>query len=96
MKRLITPLLVILVMVIAILGITNPGFKQPYRLFENTEGRLMHNYFILSVYQQFTGYTLSRDGKYIIYKRFIGVALNFYEISPLRIERKQEDVSDKP
>ena len=88
MKRLVTPMLVILVMLIGILGITNPGFKQPYQLFDNTEGKVIHNYFIFSVYRQYNGYTLSKDRKYIIYKRYIGIALKFYEISPVWKERE--------
>jgi len=88
MKRFSTPILVTLVMLVAILGITNPGFKQPYQLFDDMEGKVIHNYFIFSVYRQNSGYTLSTDGKYIIYKRYIGIALRFYEISPVREERK--------
>lgn len=46
MKRFFTSALVAVIMIIGILGITNPGFRQPYRLFDNTEGKLTHNYFI--------------------------------------------------
>ena len=87
MSRLRAPILVTFVMLFAILGITNPGFRQPYQLFENTEGKVEHNYFIFSVYRQYNGFTISNDGKYTVYKRYIGVALNFFEISPLRVER---------
>ena len=58
MQPLRATILVSLIMLVAILGITNPG-----------------------------GYTLSNDGKYKIYKRYIGVALHFYEISPVWVEK---------
>jgi hypothetical protein len=82
MRKYWTPLLVSLIMVIGILGITNPAVKQPYKLFNNVEGRLTNNYFIFSVYTQFKGVQVSKDGKYIVYKRFIGIAFYYYEISP--------------
>ena len=88
MKRLLTLILVSLIMITGILGITNPGFRQPYKLFEKVEGKLAHNYFIFSVYQQDYGYTQTDNGKYFVHRRFIGIALNFYEISPLREERE--------
>ncbi len=81
MRRFVTPLLVILVMLTGILGITNPGFKAPNQFFDDVEGKVIHNYFIFSVYKQYSGYTTSKDGRYIIYKRFIGIALNYFEIS---------------
>jgi hypothetical protein len=89
MKRFFTSILVTSIMIIGILGITNPGFRQPYKLFGNVEGKVTHNYFIFSVYQQYYGYTSTTDsGKYTIYKRYIAIALNFYEISPLQEERE--------
>lgn len=75
-------------MLVGILGITNPGFKQPYQLFDDMEGKVKHNYFIFSVYQQNSGYTTSKDGKYNIYKRYIGIASNYFEISPSREEKQ--------
>ncbi len=87
MKRFSTPIIVILVMLIAILGITNPGFKQPYQLFDDAEGKVVHNYFIFCVYKQYNGHTLSADGQYLIYKRYIGIALRFIAISPSKEKR---------
>ena len=87
MRQLFTPFLVTLIMLIAILGITNPAFRQPYKFLDNVEGKVEHNYFIFSVYKQYNGHTISKDGKYNIYKRYIGVALRFYEISGVREER---------
>ena len=88
MKKFVTAAMVALIMVIGILGITNPAFKQTYNLFGNSEGNLTHNYFIFSVYRQHYSNTKTNDGKYIVYKRFIGIAMNFYEISPIRVENK--------
>ena len=88
MQRFLTPILVFSVMAIGILGITNPGFKQPYRLFDNFEGKVSHNYFIFSVYHQFNGYTVTGNGKYFVYRRFIGIASNFFEISSVKEEVK--------
>ena len=84
--KLLTPILVALIMLIAILGITNPAFRNPYKFLDNVEGKVEHNYFIFSIYKQYSGYSLSADGKYKVYKRFIGVALQFYEISSVRTE----------
>ena len=75
-------------MIIGILGILNPGFKQPYELFGNVEGKLTHNYFIFSVYQQYGEPATTDNGKYIVYKRYIGIAMNFYEISSLRVKKE--------
>lgn len=75
---------VTIVMIIAILGITNPGRKM-YGMFDRVEGRVEHNYFIYSIYRQYGSFTLSADGKYRIYKRYIGIAMQLYEISPLRV-----------
>lgn len=88
MRRFFTSLLVTFIMILGILGITNPGFRQPYQLFGNIDGKLTHNYFIFSVYEQFNGYTLINSGKYRVYKRYIGIALNFFEISPLKEEQE--------
>jgi hypothetical protein len=88
MKRSYTPILVTLIMIIGILGITNPGFKQPYKLFGDTEGNLTHNYFIFSIYQQYYSSATTGDGKYVVYKRYIGIAMNFFEISSLQEQRK--------
>jgi len=88
MRKFLTPLLVTLIMVIGILAITNPGRKQPYQLFDMVEGKLTHNYFIFSVYEQYDGYTVTDDGKYRVYKRYIGIALNFYEIKPTRVKQE--------
>ena len=83
MKRYLTVLLVTLIMLTGILGITNPAIKQPYKLFDNIEGNLSENYFIFSIYQQYGSFTISKNGKYRIYRRFIGIASGFYEISPV-------------
>jgi hypothetical protein len=82
MKNLITTLIVTLIMIIAILGIINPGRKQ-YKVFDNVEGKLTHDYFIFSIYQQYGDYTISEDRKYRLYKRYMGIAMNFYQIKPL-------------
>lgn len=73
-------------MVVGILGITNPGFKEPYKLFENQEGSLLHNYFIFSVYTRLDSRVQNEKGNYRLYRRYIGIALNFYEISNLRVD----------
>ena len=87
MRRHLTFILVFFVMLMGILGITNPGFRQPYKFLDNVEGKVEHNYFIFSVYQQYSGYRMSSDGRYKIYKRYVGVALQFYEISPVWVEK---------
>jgi hypothetical protein len=94
MKKYSTALIVSLIMLSAILGITNPGFKAPHQFFDDVEGKVIHNYFIFSVYKQFNGHSISADGKYIIYKRYLGIALKFYEISPVREEKKENTESD--
>ena len=71
-------------MVVAILAITNPGRKQ-YSSFEMAEGKMTDNYFIFSVYRQYSGFTVSKDGKYRLYKRHIGILMSFYEIEPLKV-----------
>lgn len=85
MKNLITTLIVALIMTIAILGILNPGRKQ-YKMFDQVEGKLIHDYFILSIYQQYGDYTVTEGGKYHLYKRYMGIAMNFYEIKPLKVK----------
>jgi hypothetical protein len=61
MKKYSTALIVSLIMLSAILGITNPGFKAPHQFFDDVEGKVIHNYFIFSVYQQYSGFTTSKD-----------------------------------
>jgi hypothetical protein len=89
MKKYSTPIIVSLVMLIAILGITNPGFKAPHQFFDDVEGKVIHNYFIFSIYQQYSGFETSKDGKYNIYKRYIGIASNYFEISPVKEEKNK-------
>lgn len=74
-------------MLIAILAITNPGRKQ-YAMFDKVEGIRTHDYFIFSIYRQYGSYTVTENGKYREYKRHIGIAMNFYEISPLRVKQE--------
>jgi hypothetical protein len=88
MRKSFTIILVTVVMVIGLLGITNPGFKQPYRLFDNSEGKLTHNFYIFSVYQLHEGYIENDNKKYRLYKRYIGMALTYFEISPLKVEQE--------
>ncbi|HVX49181.1 MAG TPA: hypothetical protein VHB48_03455 [Chitinophagaceae bacterium] len=76
--------MVSLVMIVALLAITNPDRKN-YRMFDYTEGRLEHDYVIYSIYRQ-TGYTVSADGKYHVYQRYLGIATRFFEISPQRVK----------
>jgi hypothetical protein len=75
-------------MLLALLAITNPDRKNR-RMFDYVEGRLEHDYVFFSIYQQ-TGYTLSNDGKYRIYKRYLGIATSFFEISPLKENAENE------
>ena len=88
MKSFFTASLVTFIMIIAILGIMNPGYRQTYELFGNTQGKLTHNYFIFSIYQQYHDNTFADSGKYIVYRRYIGIALIFFEISPLRVKQQ--------
>lgn len=67
-------------MVIGLLAITNPNRKNN-RMFDYVEGRLTHNYIIYSIYTQ-NGFRLSDDGKYKVYRRYVGVASTFFEIAP--------------
>ncbi len=73
-------------MIAGILGITNPGNRQPFRLFDNGEGKVTHNYFIFSIYQQLDAYSTSHKGTVRVYRRYMGIASGFYEISPLHEE----------
>lgn len=90
-KNFTTGALVSLIMIVGILGITNPGYKQTYQLFDHVEGKVVHNYFIFSIYQQYNSFTESQNGKYREYRRYMGIAMNFFEISPLRV--KMEDTT---
>lgn len=85
MKNILTAVLVSLIMIIGILAITNPGRKQ-YQMFDKVEGKLSKNYFIFSIYQQYGEFTLTTDGKYRVYRRFLGIALNLYEISSEKVK----------
>ena len=73
-------------MLTGILCITNPGFKEPYKLFENKEGKLIHNYLIFSVYEHLENIEHNDKGNYRMFKRYIGIALTFYEISPVYVK----------
>src|ERR1700730_1243884 len=87
-RQLSTALLVTLIMIAGILGITNPGYKQAYRLFDTVEGKVTHNYFIFSVYQQYDSYSVDTVKNYRVYKRYIGIAMNFFEISSVRVKQE--------
>ncbi|HVM88349.1 MAG TPA: hypothetical protein VMT76_09170 [Puia sp.] len=87
MKRIHVAIIVSLLMTIAILAITNPEYGR-YKMQDYVEGKMIHNYIIFSIYQQHSGYTLSDDGKYRIYKRYIGIANGFYEIKPLKVKQE--------
>ena len=84
-RNVFTAIIVSLIMIVGILGITNPGYRQTYQMFENVAGKVVHNYFIFSVYQQYNGYTLEDNGHYRVYKRYIGILKDYYEIAPLRV-----------
>ena len=85
-KNTLLTVTVSLVMIAGILGITNPGNNQ-HRMHEYKESILTNNYFIFSIYRQ-SGYTLSDDGKYRVYKRYLGIATSFYEIAPLEVKQE--------
>jgi hypothetical protein len=87
MRKLLTAIFVTIVMVTAILGITNPAYER-YKMLDFVEGKLTHDYIIFSIYQQNSGYAITNDGKYRIYKRYIGIATKFYEISPLKVAQE--------
>jgi hypothetical protein len=55
-------------------------------MFDYEEGKLTHNYIIFSIYQQSYRYTEIENGKYRLYQRHIGIAMHFYEISPLKVK----------
>ena len=84
MRKISTILLVSMIMIIGLLGITNPARRQPFQLFDQVEGKVVHNYFIFSIYQQYDTYKLTGNGQYREYRRYIGIATQFYEISPIR------------
>lgn len=84
MRKIFTILLVSMIMIIGLLGITNPARRQPFQLFDKVEGKVVHNYFIFSIYQQYDTYKLTNNGQYREYRRYIGIATQFYEISPIR------------
>ena len=73
-------------MLTGILCITNPGFKEPYKLFENQEGHLIHNYFIFSVYEHLETHVQNEKGNYRLFRRYIGIALTFYEIDSIKVK----------
>jgi hypothetical protein len=87
MRKILTGIFVSLVMIIGILGITNPGGDH-YKMFDYVEGKLIHNYVVFSLYQQSTGYTVIENGKYRLYKRYIGIVTKFYEISPIKVKHE--------
>jgi hypothetical protein len=88
MRKIYTGILVTLIVIIGLLGITNPARRQPFQLFDKVEGKVIHNYFIFSIYQQYNTYRVSDNGQYREYKRYIGIAMNFYEISPIRVKQE--------
>ncbi|HLK29294.1 MAG TPA: hypothetical protein VKT28_12005 [Puia sp.] len=88
MRKYLTVILVSLVMIIAILAITNPGRDEEKRMFDHMEGRLTHDYGIFSIYQQKAPDSVTSDGKYFLYKRYIGIGNGIYEISPVKIKRE--------
>jgi predicted nucleotide-binding protein (sugar kinase/HSP70/actin superfamily) len=63
-------------MLTGILCITNPGFKEPYKLFENKEGHLIHNYLIFSVYEHLETYEQNEKGNYRLYQKIHRYCLN--------------------
>lgn len=87
MRKVYTAIWVSLVMIIGLLGITNPARRQPYEMFDKVEGRVIHNYFIFSIYQQYNTYSVADSGQYHEYKRYIGIATQFYQISPLQVKQ---------
>jgi hypothetical protein len=87
MKKFSTGVIVALIMIVAILTITNPVNKQN-PMFDYEAGKLTHNYIIFSIYQQTYRYTVIENGKYRLYKRYIGIAMHFYEISPLKVKQE--------
>ena len=88
-RNISTGALVAMIMIIGILGITNPGYKQTYQLFDHVEGKVTHNYFIFSIYQQYNSFTEVEHGRYREYKRYLGIGMNFFEISPLKVKQEE-------
>jgi hypothetical protein len=86
-KDFYTAVIVTTIMLVGILGITNPGYKETYQLFDHVEGKVAHNYFIFSIYQQYNSFSVNAKGERI-HKRYIGIAMNFYEISPLIVQEE--------
>jgi hypothetical protein len=86
MKKSTTALLVSAIMIIAILGITNPVRKQN-PMIDYEEGKLVSNCFVFSIYQS-SAYSLVENGKYREYKRYIGIAMKFYEIKPIKVRQE--------
>jgi len=86
MKKYLVAIMVTMFMVIGILCITNPGFKEPYKLFENKEGKLIHNYLIFSIYEHLETIEHTEKGNFRSYKRYIGIALTFYEINTVTVK----------
>jgi len=86
MKKYFTGIMVTFIMLTGILCITNPGFKEPYKLFENKEGHLIHNYFIFSVYEHLESTEHNEKGNYRLFRRYIGIALTFYELHPVIVK----------
>lgn len=87
MRNILTAILVGLIMILAILGISNPG-RENYRMFDNIEGKLTHNYFFFSIYQQYGDSNPTDSSNYRVYRRFIGIGMRFYEISPVKIKQE--------
>lgn len=85
-KKPLLTIVVSLIMVTGILGITNPGNNQ-HRMFGYKESILTGNYFIFSIYRQ-SGYTLTDDSLYRVYKRYLGIATGFYEMQPLKVKQE--------
>jgi hypothetical protein len=88
-RKYVTAIAVSIIMIIGILGITNPG-RKPFQMFDHVEGRLEHNYFIFSIYQQYSGFTLTENGKYRLYRRFLGIGNTFFEIKPQKIKTEAD------
>jgi hypothetical protein len=93
LKKITAGFLVFIIMITGLLAITNPGRKR-YNMFDKVEGQLTHDYFIFSIYQQYSNYSLADSGKYRVYKRYLGIAMNFYEIRSLKV--KQDPKANDP
>ncbi len=88
-RNIVTAIVVSIIMIIGLLGITNPARRQPFQIFDKVEGKVVHNYFIFSIYQQYDTYKLTGNGQYREYRRYVGIATQFYEISPIREKIEQ-------